>query len=57
MAELDTRLLTAEPRYKAQHLFPMKATEITQVLGDEIYDSYQDMQEMKYGDGEQNGQG
>lgn len=42
MAELDTRLLTAEPRYKAQYLLPKKAADLTQVLVNEIYNSYED---------------
>ena len=42
MAELDTRFLTAEPRYKAQYLLPKKAADLTQVLVNEIYDSYED---------------
>ena len=42
MAELDTRLLTAQPRYKAQYLLPKKAAELTQVLVNLIYDSYED---------------
>ena len=42
IAELDRRLLAAEPRYTAQHLLPKKAAQITQLLGDQIYESYQD---------------
>ena len=40
MTELDARLLKEEPRYSAQHLIPTKATQLTQAISNDIYDSY-----------------
>ena len=42
ITESDTRLLTAKPWYKAQYMYllPKKATDLTQILVDEIYDCH-----------------
>ena len=42
MKEQESRLLTAEPRYRAQYLLQMKAADLTPVLVNEIYEFYQD---------------